>query len=279
MRIEPVRMFIERGLLGGLVAVSLALGLTSCTSPEARDLQRASREYEKKHYRIALSFIDRVIKRDREGEWALKAAREGVKISIYEVKDYRKAVGYLRHLVLNSSDPSELEQAQQQLADIYFENLSDFAKAYAELSKLLAMKTSFIDRSRIQIKMARSSFYLGDFAQAESEIETVLKNPMEPSARFHALTLKGNILVAQKDFVSAAEMYRLVMREFPEEAPKENVPLQLAVCYEEDKKYKEAIAVLEGMRETYKPPEYIELRIKRLREKMKNQPGARGFRK
>lgn len=259
--------------------VSAAFFLLSCTPPEARDFERASQEAGRAHYRVALSYFDRVLKRDQSGDWALKAAREGARISVFELKDYKKAVEYLRHLVLHSEDAVELEQAQRQLADVYFENLNDYPKAYAEFSKLLAMKLSSIERAKIQIKMARASFYLGDFSQAESEVETVLNNPLEAASRFQALNLKGNILVAKKSYQKAAEIFRLVLKDFPDVAVAENVPLQLAVCYEEDQRYREAIGVLETLRVTYQPPEYIELRIKRLQEKIRNQPGAKGFRK
>lgn len=259
--------------------VSTAFFLLSCTPPEARDFNRATDEAKKSHHRIALSYFDRVLKRDQEGDWGLRAAREGARISVFELKDYKKAGEYLRHLVLHSSDPIELEQAQRQLADVYFENLNDYAKAYAEFSKLLTMKLSSIERAKIQIKMARASFYLGDFRQAESEVETVLANPLESVTRFQALTLKGNILVAQKQYAKAAEIYQLALKDFPDLAREEHVHLQLAVCFEEDQRYRDAIATLEAIRTTYQPPEYIELRIKRLQEKIRNQPGAKGFRK
>lgn len=272
-------LFERIGRWKKLWITSTAFFLLSCTPPEARDYERASEEAAKAHYRVALSYFDRVLKRDQSGQWALKAAREGARISVFELKDYKKAVDYLRHLVLHSGDPLELEQAQRQLADVYFENLNDYPKAYAEFSKLLTMKLSSIERAKIQIKMARASFYLGDFSQAESEVETVLNNPLESASRFQALNLKGNILVAQKNYQKAAEIFRLVLKDFPEVAISENVPLQLAVCYEEDQRYREAIGVLETLRPTYRPPEYIELRIKRLQEKIRNQPGAKGFRK
>jgi hypothetical protein len=51
------------------------------------------------------------------------------------------------------------------------------------------------------------------------------------------------------------------------------------VIYEELKEFSKAIDVLEGMREGYAHPDFLDLRIRRLRERMGNQPGAQGLKR
>ncbi len=77
----------------------------------------------------------------------------------------------------------------------------------------------------------------------------------------------------------AADIFKTLIQKFPEKSIQENVALMLAVCYEENMDFKSAIAILEEHRNKYSPPEYIELRIKRLQERLKNAPGAKGYRK
>ena len=91
--------------------------------------------------------------------------------------------------------------------------------------------------------------------------------------------LKGNVQVAGKKFSEAAGIFRALIKEFPERSRQENIGLQLAVCEEERQDYRSAIAVLEDLKNSYQPKEYIELRIKRLQERAKNQPGAKGYHK
>lgn len=262
----------------GLFLIPFLL-LSACTKPEERDLKNGMADVGRGYFRVSLSSFDRALKREPDGPAALAAAREGARVAIFELKDYKKAVDFLRHLILHSQDAAERESAQKQLAAIYFENLQDYPRAIMEFSHLLATNPPFAEKAKYQIAIARSYYYLGQFNQAESEVDDLLKERLSAQVKFEAWSLKGTILVARKQFSKAAEIYKSILAEFPERSQQENIGLQLAVCYEESQDFKAAVTVLEGMRSTYKPPEYIELRIKRLQERIRNQPGAKGFRK
>jgi len=97
--------------------------------------------------------------------------------------------------------------------------------------------------------------------------------------KFTAMVLKSNIHIAQKEYPKAIEILKKVMETYPLKATQENVPQTMAVCYEENGNFLEAIKSLEIARDKHPQPEYIDLRIKRLRERQKNQPGAKGLRK
>ena len=53
--------------------------------------------------------------------------------------------------------------------------------------------------------------------------------------------------------------------------------LNLAVCFEEQNNFEAAIEVLQEMKEDYPQPEFVELKIQRLKTRRKNLPGAKGF--
>ena len=129
------------------------------------------------------------------------------------------------------------------------------------------------------MSVARAQYYMNNFFQAESEIDSLLRLKSDDNIRFSALMLKGNILVAKKEFTKAIDIFKGLIDKYPQRSIQENVGLTLAVCYEENDNFKEAIKVLEDYRGKYNPPEYIELRIKRLQERLRNAPGAKGFRK
>jgi TolA-binding protein len=130
------------------------------------------------------------------------------------------------------------------------------------------------------MKLAKTYFYLNDFNQAANEVdEFLLQKDLDPKKQFDLLVLKGSIFLAKKDMASAAQVFLKVLKEFPDFSKAENVALTLAVCYEELKDFKNAIAVLNNLKTYHPTPEYIESKIQKLMEKQKNAPGAKGMRK
>ena len=242
-------------------------------------MAQAQEAIDNKNYRTAIGILEHVIKRDSQNSLGLKAAREAARISTFEIKDYKKAIEFNRVLVLYSPNPEERVNAQKEISNINFDHLQNYQEAVTEFSKLLQMPLSNLESAKYKISISRANYYVGNFFQAESEINELLRLKLDREMRFNALVLLGNILVAKKEFLKAADVYRGLIRDYNEMAMKENVPLTLAVCYEESSDYVNAIKTLETMIGKYSPPEYIELRIKRLKERLRNQPGAKGFRK
>lgn len=255
------------------------LMISACSSQERADFQLAQKEISQQHYRTALSYLDRVIRRNSQSPYALEAAREAAKISFFETRDFNKTIEYSKFIVLNSKDEKERKEQQQNIAKIYFENIQDYKAATIEYGKLLQMPSSAQEEGFYKMAIARSQYYLNNFDQSQFEIESILKSTIDSNTRFQAFMLKGNILVAKKEFQSAIAVFKDLIQKYPLKSSEENIPLILAVSYEELLDYKSAIEALESHRAHYKPPEYIELRIKRLQERRKNAPGAKGFRK
>ncbi|AFX99719.1 tetratricopeptide repeat protein [Bdellovibrio bacteriovorus] len=259
--------------------VVLVLALSACSSQEEADFKQAQKSISQGHHRIALGYLDRVIKRNSDSKFPLEAAREAARISFFEIKDFNKAINYHHYIVLHSTDEAERLESQKQIASIYFNNLQNYQMSIIEYSKLQQMPHTDLEAAQYKMNVARAQYYQNNFFQAESEIDSLLKLKSDDNIRFSGLMLKGNILVAKKDFKNAAAIFKELIDKYPDKAVQENVALTLAVCYEENLDFKNAIAVLEEHRGKYNPPEYIELRIKRLQERMKNAPGAKGFRK
>ncbi len=255
------------------------MSIVGCSSQESADFKQAQKSISEGHFRIALDHLDRVIKRNSSSKYTLEAAREASRISFFEIKDFNKAIKYHHFLVLNSTDEKERLESQKQIASIYFNDLQNYQQAIIEYSRLFQMPHTDLEESQYRINIARAHYYLNNFFQSASEIDEVLKLTTDENVNFGALMLKGNILVAKKDFPKATEIFKNLINKYPEKAALENVALTLAVCYEESDDYKSAIDILEQHRSSYKPPEYIDLRIKRLKERMKNAPGAKGYRK
>lgn len=227
----------------------------------------------------ALTLFERTMIRYPDTSTAVFAARRGFRISYFENKDYQKAITFLRFIILKSKDPKERNGRQLELASIYFDHLQDYEKSLTEFGKLTSIPLNDADQIKVKFYMAQAYYHKNEFFQAKSEIHELLKKEMTPEFRFNVLMLQTNILVSERDWPKAIENYKKLIQMFPDKEITENLALNLSACYEENNDYKNAIAILEGLRERHSDPDYIDLRVKKIVQRSKNQPGARGFRK
>lgn len=251
--------------------------LSSCSPPDEKEYSKGIKEVEAKNYRTSLLHFENCIKYSPTSTWAISAAREAARISQYEIKNYAKAIFFHKHLVLYSHDSEERIKSQKEIAYLNFDSLQNYQVAVVEFYKLLQMTEKDSEIATYKLSIARAHYYLNNFEQAQSELNEVSRLKIPDNLQFDMMILSGNILVAQKNYAKAIFIYTELMKKFPEMSKKENVPLTLGVCFEENNQFKESIEILEKIKDTYKPAEYIELRIKRLKERLKNQPGAKGL--
>lgn len=256
-----------------------ALLFIGCTSPLERDFREGKKSAEAGNFRIAAQLFDQVISRDTESELAVEAMKEGARLAVLEIKDYKRAAGYYQKIIQYSKKESDRQEAQQQLAALYFSSLQDYERAAVEYSKLATSSKLESDRAEHKLMTARSYYYLGNYFQTISEIQEILKMKSNKETLFQAMLLNGNVLIAQKNFLEASKVFQNIIKTFPEQSLTENVHLVLSLSYEESGDYKRALSTLESIKAVYQPQEYLELRIKRVQEREKNQPGAKGYRK
>lgn len=270
---------LRRSLIEKKVFLTFFLFLFGCVSSDQREYQLGKAESENGNFPLAVSYFEKTILRTPDGNFGILSAREAAKISFFEIKDFKKAAEFYKHLVLYSNDPTERIQSQKQLVSIYFDRIVDYNKAVLEINKLLQMSLSQEEKIKYKISLARSYYYQNNFEQAENEVDEFLRTGLSSEQMFSMLMLKGNISLARKDLGKAVKIYKEIIEKFEENAKKENVGVTLALTYEEMKDYKSAILTLGEVRKYHSVPEYIDLKIKKLQERQKNQPGAKGYRK
>lgn len=240
---------------------------------------RARRAIVQHDYKSAVSQFQTIIQNQPDSERSISAARQGARLAHLELKNYPLAVFFYRHLILKAHDHEERKTAQKYIAQIQFENLLDYDQAVLEYEKLLRMDNPPSAASRYRLNLAKSHFHLNNLDQAANEIDILLSHKPTEDEIFEAKTLKANILVSAKRLPEAAEVFEQILRDFPERSKKHNMALSLVVCYEELKDFHKAIDVLERMKPEYPNPDFLKLRIERLRERMSNQPGAQGWKR
>lgn len=271
------RWFIE--IIIKAAGLGLAAFVLGCTSQVERMMSQGEKHLELKEYILAVAEFEKITKREPASESGLKAAREAARIEFYDLKNFEKAAEFYRLLVFYSTDPDERVRAQKQIVSIYFDQINNYENAISEINKLLPLIKDPTERAEYKMNLARAYYYQNNFFQSLMEVDEFLKTSKIEEKNFQMMILKANILLAQKKQTEAATYMRELMKSNPKLAAKENLGLTLAVVYEEMKDYKTAIEVLKSTRDHHPTPEFIDIRINRLQERIKNQPGARGFRK
>jgi tetratricopeptide (TPR) repeat protein len=240
---------------------------------------RVQRAISRQDFAAAIALLQKQIDENPSSSKALVAARTGARLAHLEAKDYRSAVGFYRDIIMRSDDDQERKSSQKFIAQIYFENLQDYDQSVLEYERLLKLEHVPEEEFRYRLNLAKSQLQLNNLDQATDELDVLLSKSKTPDEIFEAKLLKANILVTAKRLQEAASLWQAILQEFPDRSKKENVALNLVVCYEELKDFARAIQVLEKMRADYPNPDFLNLRIGRLRQRLSNQPGAQGLKR
>lgn len=263
-------------LLAHLISFSL-LGCNFSSLDSEYEKGKAAARAQK--FEEAVKYFNKVIIREPESKVAMAAAREAAQISYFDTKKFTDAIKYYQHLVKFSQAERERRESQIRIASIYFDKLTDYQRAIEEYNKLLLLRNSNNEIVEFRFALSKAHFYLNHFQDAQSELERALKIVEESERKFDLLLFLGNIYFNTKQVDLAIKTYEKIMADYPERAKKDNVAMNIIVCYEEIEDFDSAISRLEKMRPTYNDPEFIDLKIKRLRERKGNLPGSRGLRK
>ena len=254
----------------------LVFATLSCENSQERHLREGLKNYHSGQLRDALAEFDSAMKRAPGTTAALRAARESVKILVFDLKNYERAISALRFLILYSTDAEERWRAQSQIAQIYFDNLAWYDKALIEYSKLLSSNVAKTEKIRIKLAIARCYYYLGQLPHSWSEASLILaEDDLPEGIAFDSLLLQANIQISDKKYSEAVKSLELLAKRYPERAKKENVGLNLSLCHEELGNQDAAIQALEEIKGTYESKDYIELRIKKIRERFSDLPRKR----
>jgi tetratricopeptide (TPR) repeat protein len=231
-----------------------------------------------KRYESAVKGFEKVIANDPNSALSLKAAELGAPVAHLQAKDYEAAVGFYRHIIYKGPTAEERMAAQKAIAQIYFENLHDYDQAILEYESLLRLKLPDEEAFKYRLNVVKSQLELNNLDQAFSEVDALITQ-FPKGDLYEAKVLKANINISNKHYGDAATILEDVLKEFPDRAKKENLHLSLVVCYEDIREFAKAIQVLESMRSWYNHTDFLDLRIKRLKERSSNQPGAQGWKR
>lgn len=261
------------------LAAALTCLLTACIySPQKREIQNGDRAMSEAQPKQAILHFEKAMG-GNDQKLALEAARRAARIAHLDLKTYNKAIEFYRFMIVASDSDLERRSAQKNIAQIYFENLLYYDKAIVEYEKLLRLDFSKAESYLFRLNIAKANHQLGNITQALAELEELTKDELNENDRFDLQVFKANLMMSQKRQQDAIQILSGLIAKYPERSQKESLALTMAVCYEEMGDFKMAIETLNGMKQGYSNPEFLEARIERLQARMRNMPGFTGLRK
>lgn len=254
--------------------------LVGCSaSRQTLDLQKGQELESQRDYKQALKFYAKVIRRDPNHRASLEAARHGAVVAEIHVEDFNSAIEYLDLIVRSAPEASERKRAKQKSAEIYLSRLNKPDLAIKEFQGLLTNKLPEQDLFQIHMSLAKAYAQIGNPYQAKVEAREALKKAASEENKFEAQFFVANLTQTKGESNEAVLLYKDLMAKFPRQSEKYNVAVSLAGAIEDQQNFKGAIEVLESAKLSYPNPEFLDLKIKRLKERLENMPGAFGLKK
>jgi tetratricopeptide (TPR) repeat protein len=251
--------------------------LQACTPQSEKFYSEAYSEIDKGHFRIAVDLLEKSAAIEKDDRKRTKALVEAARIARFEIQDYDRALRINRQIILKSADVKQRLLAQETLAEIYLENVQNYSQALNELLILEQLTQGDEEKEKLRFKISQAYFLTGNPSAAFEYIETSLKSPAADKKNF--LKLKTQILVSQKKYDEALAVYEEIRKLDADFFAKENLYIATSTVFEEKEDYASALAYLEKYQQFIPDKAYLELRIKRLRERITNKPLFKGRRK
>ncbi len=282
MKKKLAKKFIKTYFSGkvGMALLTSAIAfstMVSCSPQSDKLYNEAYSEIENGHFRIAISLLEQSAKLEKNDKKKTKALIEAARISRFEIQDFERAIRLYREVILKSQDSKQRIGAQEAVAEINLENLQNYSQALSELLILEQLNLSSEQKEKVKLRIAQAQFLTGNAATALEYIDSALKNVTQERKYF--LKLKSEVLMARQRRDEALLIYEEIRKLDEKYFSDENLYIASSIAFEEKEDYAGALAYLEKYRSKIKDISYLELREKRLKEKVANKPLSRGRRK
>lgn len=280
MKIKLAKKSIKLIKLKTISKISLLLmagALIACQSRAEKFYNLAQIKIEERQFLDAVDLLENSAVLEKNNRLWSKTNFEIARILRFDIQDYNKALVVYRELILKSEDASIRLMAQESIAEIYFENVQDYTTAVKEYLLLESLIKNPEKLEKIRLKIAQCYRYTGSFKTALEYIEIFINSAKTEKNAF--LKLKAQTLASLGQYDEAIKNYNLIQANDPKYFLDENLYVALAMTYEEKQDYKAALAYIQQNRSKIKDSSYVDLRIKRINEKLLNKPFTKGVRK
>lgn len=255
----------------------MAGAISACQSRAEKFYHLAQKKIEQREYLDAVDLLENSAELEKNNRLWSKTNFEIARILRFEIHDYNKALLVYRDLILKSEEASIRLLSQEAIAEVYFENIQDYTTAVKEYLLLESLIKDPEKLEKIRLKIAQCYCYTGSFKTALEYIDVFLGTAKFEKNSF--LKLKAQTYSSLAQYDEAIKNYNLILTNDAKYFFDENLYVVVAMTYEEKQDYKTALAYLAQNKNKIKDQSYVDLRIKRLNEKLVNKPFTKGVRK
>lgn len=260
-----------------LILIAAIVFVSSCQSRAEKFYNQALEKVQERKFLDAVDLLEDSASLEKNNRLWSRTSFEIARILRFEVQDYNKALHVYREFILKSEDASLRIQSQQAIAEIYFENLQDYATALKEYLLLESLVKDKDQLENIRLKIALCYRYTGNHKTVLEYIDTYLNSSTHTKNAF--IKLRAQTYATLEKYDEAIKEYNLILESDKNYFINENLYVAVAMILEDKQDYKQAIAYINQNRDKIKDQNYVELRLKRLNEKLLNKPFTRGIRK
>lgn len=251
--------------------------LVSCEVKKGKDEYESAKALLQTQPQQAVIDFERLLKVYPNSPYALKASLNMQEFCPKSKACQEAEIVFLKYIIEKDTDQNKTILAMKRLSDVFFER--GYYQQVIDNTNLLLSKNSENDFLEQRLQLAKSYFYLRNFYQAEVELNTYIKNIESEDKRVDGLMLKAEILGAQKKYTDAVEVYKEIKSKYKEVYLKNQVFINEALMFEEQKQLDLAIATLEEVQAQIKNAEFVQIKIEKLKERKALMPGASGLKK
>ena len=276
MKKKLAKKYISLKIIKPLIILGALFLFISCQSRSEKLYALAYEKINKNQFVDAILLLESSVELEKDNIKRTKAQFEAARLLRFELQDYDKALILLRAVVLQSQDSKMRLLAQESICEIYFDHLQNYHEA---LNELLILEPLLSDAKKeiIRLKIAQSQRFLGNYQAALEYIEVALKS--SEAEKYSFLKLKAQIFQSQQKFDESIKILEEIYKNNKKYFIDENLHAAISNIHEEKKDYKIAIEYLEKNANEISNKNYLELRIKKMKEKQINKPFSRGVRK
>jgi len=248
----------------------------ACSSRAEKFFKLGQKKIEARQFLEAVDLLENSAELEKNNRKWSTTTFEIARILRFEIQDYNKALLVYKEMILKSEDVNLRILSQESIAEIYFEHIQDYTNALKEYLLLESLLQNDVKLEKTKLKIAQAYKYIGNLDTALEYIDVALKTVKNKE---HFLNLKAQIFLSQKKYDLALATYQQIYKNNIDFFRAENLYSSVVMVFEEKSDYKSAIAYINENKKYISDQNYLEIRLKRLNEKLINKPFNKGMRK
>lgn len=252
--------WISKSIVGLLCFIFFLSGCFSRSFQE--DYDRAQSLVREEKYEEALVLYEKVFLNSSDEKLVYKSAKSAAELYEYRIKNFARAVHYLKFVIANSGNFNDSYESLRKKAFLEHRFLYHFEEAIQSYQRLLSYSDLPINESaNIRLAIAKCYYAIHDYTSARTELKALMSPSQEEEIRFKAKILEASIYQTENKLDDAIKSYQEAMTININEKEKKEALISLALCFEQKESYKNA---LETMKKIPNQDEFLKMKVAQL---------------